>query len=360
MSVQLYGMFEGFTSIPNVSRAIATELKRKHVKFTIYAHGSIIPKYDNAPWPVALNSSAHVGIFIGYPTSAENWLKSHTVKVLITVCETNQIPSEWVKVCNDVDYVVVPSRFCRQVFMDSGVRKPVIIAPHGVEDFGVRYEPVSEYVNFLHVTGAISFPHRKGTPALLVAWKKIAEEWPKAHLYLKMWRDPRMVAYIEKLGLERVRIDDTQSLPPIGMANYLNLFDAVIQPSRGEGFGMVPLEARVIGVPTIITSIAGHSEHYAPGVDTEVPVGPYKPLITQGNENGFAPSVEAHHIEVAVRNFMNDRARICESTRVWAERFRDLWSWKNTLKPLMKIVLPLAKKKAKTIKLGDSIGIRGA
>lgn len=345
-------------SISNVSRAICRELQRRHVRFSVRGTGAIAPKYVDCPWSLSLNSHAPVGVYIGYPGAAPNWLKEHQTKCLVTVCETNKIPDEWVSACLQVDYVFVPSKFCRQVFIDSGVRKtPVIVVPHGVDP--VRVPVLSNWadtIDILHVTGAVSFPHRKGTPALLQAWKNIEKDFPTAYLTLRMYKEPRMMEYIKRLGVERVLVNDDPSLAPDAMASYLNGFDAVIQPSRGEGFGIVPLEGRVLGIPQILTPIAGHSEHFAPGVDIEVPVGPYKPMITQGNADGFAPTVEAAGVEQALRTFMADVVGHKKRTEAWAGRFKDLWQWRNVLKPLMNVIIPAAKRRARVIRLADSIG----
>lgn len=360
MSIQLYGQFGDYMSIPNVSRAVAAELHRKHLKFTVWGTGAIAPTYvDTTPWPIIMNPNAPIGIYVGYPGAAPGWLKGHATKILITVCETNKIPSEWVTACMGMDYIFVPSKFCRQVFIDSGVRKPVMILPHGADRYTNRLDwQHDDTIDFLHVTGAVSFPHRKGTPALLKAWKSIEEKYPKARLTLKMFDEPRIMRYIEQLQLKNYFVDSSPSLAPPQMAAYLSTFDAVIQPSRGEGFGIVPLEARIHGVPVIITSIAGHSEHFAPGVDVEIGVGPYKPMATQGNVDGFAPLVEPHHIEHAIDTFMNDLPGHEARTHAWAARFSKLWAWKNVLKPLIKVVTPLAKKQKRVIRLGDSIGLR--
>lgn len=358
--VHIYGQFGDHSSIPNISRAICRELHRRHVRFSVRGTGAIAPKYEDCPWPLALNSHAPVGVYIGYPGAAPNWLKEHETKCLVTVCETNKIPDEWVSACLQVDYVFVPSKFCRQVFIDSGVRKtPVIVVPHGVDLWPMPArdpESIDGTLNFLHVTGAVSFPHRKGTPALLRAWKDIESEFHGMHLTLKMYKEPRMMEYIKRLGVERIIVDDTPTLAPQEMANYLNRFDAVVQPSRGEGFGMVPLEARSLGIPAILTGIAGHSEHFAPGVDIEVPVGSYKPMVTQGNADGFAPTVEAEHVEQALRTFLADINGHKNRAKQWATRFRDMWQWRNVLKPLMNTVIPAAKRKGRIIKLVDSIG----
>ncbi len=55
------------------------------------------------------------------------------INIAYTMFETDRIPHEWVEACNQLDGVIVPSNWCRQVFESSGVRVPLRVAPPGIE-----------------------------------------------------------------------------------------------------------------------------------------------------------------------------------------------------------------------------------
>lgn len=54
----------------------------------------------------------------------------------------------------------------------------------------------------------------------------------------------------------RWNMDDAQA------ANWYRKHHLIAQPSRGEGFGLVPLEARACGVPVLMTYCTGHAETF--------------------------------------------------------------------------------------------------
>ena len=54
-------------------------------------------------------------------------------KIGFTMLETTGIPAEWVRQCNLMDEVWVPSSFNEKTFRDSGVKVPVHVIPLGVD-----------------------------------------------------------------------------------------------------------------------------------------------------------------------------------------------------------------------------------
>lgn len=366
MPIQLYGNFESYLSFSNVSRAMARAFKQKHIPFTIHGMGSLMPTYLDAPWKVAMNSHASVGACIAYPPAAMGYLKSHTQKVLITVCETSKIPSEWADAFRAVDQVVVPSTFVRNTFLDAGCRTKITVAPHGIDPRVATMSKGSKQldrnkIKLLHVTGAVSFPQRKGTPQLLGAMYLLKKAHPEIELTIKTFRLPGLVARIAELGLENtVVIDDTtESLTPLQMAQYITQFDAVIQPSRGEGFGLLPLESRCMGVPVIMTAVTGHLDHYAPGVDIEVSTGPYTLMKSQGNPDGAAPAVYSEQVADAIKAFIKDIPGHNMRTLIWANRFANSWTWPKVLHNFVSRLEASARKRDRAVRFGDSLGLRG-
>jgi glycosyltransferase involved in cell wall biosynthesis len=375
MSIQVYGQFQDHASIANVSRAIACELRKRHARATIYGAGSLNQTYVSQYLPIAFNNAAAVAVFVGYPESATAYLHGHRFKILVTVCETDRIPKTWVEACNEVDLVVVPSEWCREAFESSGVKKPIEVVRHGVwpqlldgtgfprnhEHIAISSNHIEPYV-FLHVSGATSFPGRKGTGALLLAFKRFLEKRRcGSELYLKTTKTGGLERAIADLGLkDNVFIHSTPSLSPFEMGGYIQHFDAVVQPSRAEGFGIVPLEARCVGVPTILTYATGHCEHFAVGTDVGIAHGRLSPLATQGNPVGAAPEVSVDDITNALLSFTRDYDQHRQRTRAWARENARKWFWSEQLRPLIKRILDEDKGENKRIKLGAGASLRGA
>jgi glycosyltransferase involved in cell wall biosynthesis len=364
MAISLYGQFDSYKSIPTVSRNIGRMLSRNLFKFDIYGVGALQVHYFDAPWNVALNSNNPVGIYVGYPTPSTGWLRAHDHKVLVTVCESDRLPGEWVSACNDVDQIFVPSEYCKNVFVRGGVRKPVSVLRHGIPDGFVAIEPFVKQPTdapvFLHVSGAKSFPQRKGTGALLVAFKEFLNKYPKAQLHLRMSKD-NIVGALARLNLTPANIailDDKDY--PLGIENlpkFYSHYDCVIQPSRAEGFGIVPLEARALGVPNILTYATGHEEHFVEEADIPVPLEESAPIKTQDNEAGNAPTITPGGILWSLNTYMDNQAVCKTNTKAWALKHRAAWTWSKVLTPLRNMVTPIARAN-KAVEPGEGI-IRG-
>ncbi len=336
MSVQIYGQVHDYSSFPLITREVCKFL-RKRAQLSFWPANAVFDKVD-APWAQVLDNSAQIGVYIGYPSAGLNWLINHPKKWIFTVCETDAIPTEWVEVLRRMDRIFVPSQFCKDVFDRYNVGKVTVIR-HGIglAATSLDLNRVKSWQNYraLHVSGAASFPQRKGTPQLLVAWKRFVEQCPTAVLTLKMRTNPGILKVIADLGLQNnVEIDDSPTLSQYQMVDYIAGFDFVIQPSRGEGFGLCGLESKFAGVPIIITPVTGHEEYLTVGVDTLIRTGMNTQLVTQGNDMGTAPEVRSADIFEAIIDCVGHLTERTNLTREWARDNRFKWLWQNVLRPL--------------------------
>lgn len=338
MSVALYGQVSDYGSFANVTRAIAANLKRERIDASIYCTGRKPDTYVEPFLPIRLDNSAGVGIFCGYPESGSGWLAGHKYKVLVTVCETNKVPGSWIWAANQADLVVVPSSWCEQAFINSGLRSKVLVIPHGVWVTGTHVKDTKKTKTLLHVTGSLSFSARKGTVPLLRAWKEFTSHRSDYKLWLKMPYTEGLSQVLSHVGLkDEVGVIGDETYKPKDMIELLQHVDGVVQPSRAEGFGMVPLEARCLGTPAILTSTTGHEQHFAP-CDAEIESGPLTPLHTQGNSEGRAPTVTADDVLSTLHAFANHYDAYLEKTTAWAAEHGPSWRWSQVLKPLMKVI----------------------
>lgn len=369
MSIQVYGSTHDFASFSNVTRALARELRRHRADAQVYPVGALP---GGAEWhveevalPVGLDGGARVGVYVGYPESSAGWLNGHAERVLMTVCETDRIPDTWVEACNAATLVVVPSEWCRAAFLASGVQTPVEVVRHGVwplEPAGRPWmvpapDPAKELV-FLHVSGALTFAERKGTAQLLRAFRAFVDEHENAHLLLKMPHTEGVRRAIVEAGLEhRATLVEERSYEPYEMAGLYRRVHAVVQPSRAEGFGLVPLEARAVGTPVLVTHCTGHLEH-AHNSDVVVVHGRSEPLETQANPVGAAPTVSVSAVKGAldtlVASLYNRRRLSLENAK--CGDFRK-WQWQCVL---ASFVAQLKSRDGRRhVRLGGSAGLRG-
>ena len=354
--IQLYGQFDGYHSIAIVSRAIAQMLRAGRFNACAYPIGAMRPSFDGIQLPIGLNNEAQIGICVGAPPVGAGWLSGHDHKILITVCEASRIPNAWVRACEGLDLIVVPSEFCKLAFANSGVRAPIMIVPHGVSReviVGRKDDLDSEFIQLLHVTGALSYPWRKGTSSLLVAMTRVPEN---VFLTIKTPSTQNLQQAIKKLGLKNVFLWE-DPFTPRQMKEFICTFHAVIQPSRAEGFGMVPLEARCLGTPAILTTGTGHDAHFVPGVDVPIEVGPDAPIQTFDNDQGSAPTVSPGAVQAAILAFLGDVDGWRAKADSWAVQRAGDWSWERVLTPLAKVLR--ARHDASSVVLGGESSLRG-
>lgn len=206
------------------------------------------------------------------------------VKVIYTMFESTKIPDEWVEDLKAVDKVLVPSKWCKDVFRKSGIEAEVL--PLGYDDKIYKYIPRKvkdrrkEPFVFLHYN---AFNLRKGFAELFSAFTKEFKPFEPVKLILKttlnsppipinLNKYPNIEIICEKYGNKE-------------MMELMARSDCFVFPSRGEGFGMTPLEAMATGIPAIVPNAHGISEYFNPEFMYEVKVSEECPAIYKRYKN---------------------------------------------------------------------------
>src|SRR5690606_16992598 len=99
------------------------------------------------------------------------------------------------------------------------------------------------------------------------------------------------------------------------------------QPSRAEGFGLVPLEARVAGVPVVTTACTGHQDHVTEGSRGVVIVDSGADAPIDDGPGAMAPAVRAASVADALRVAYRCRGDILLAAREDAPVVLEQHSW---------------------------------
>ena len=171
---------------------------------------------------------------------------------------------------NGFDAVLAPSAFVARLLVDSGVSCPVINVGQGpkLDHFAALVRrPAATLFSFLHVSSA--FP-RKGVDVLLAAWQRAFRASDKVRLVIKSFPNPQTDVVAQ---VDRLRAVDPDIAPihlihrDLDEAAQLALFaeaNAMVLPTRGEGYNLPAAEAMAAGVPVIVTDVGGQSDFCNP------------------------------------------------------------------------------------------------
>lgn len=336
--IQVYGRFDGYWSHAQVSRGLVFGLHQNGLRDLQICNVAHQGGYEGLSEPVEQGgyglsvdsgiSHAPIGLWVGgYPPQLGGWLEEHPVRVALFIAESSTIPRSWAQIANKCHIVVVPSEWTRGAYLRAGVDADrLTVVPHGIHplyQWAEAQRPAHSPQRMLHVCGSASFPQRKGTPQLIEAWRKIFPAG-EVELHIRMMPGGREVEDLVLGGAPGVHVDhDVNALRPDQMIALQcgGGFCACVQPSRAEAFGLVPVEARAVGLPVIATACAGHAEHAGPR-DIVVEHRQEATIRVNGIPNGTAPQVTVDDVALALERWRSRRPTL-ERDPEYARK----WQW---------------------------------
>ena len=213
------------------------------------------------------------------PENYQRYARRGAYNIGYVAWETNQIPPEWVYLCNQMSELWVPSDWNVNIFRNNGVSIPITKIPHVIQ------VPDLKTVSPLPCPGddpsiywfyAISqWTTRKNFYALLVAYLTEFTSDDPVVLSLKTYRmnTSNQEADIIKNEIKHVKRElhlPRDKYPKIlffkrlmsgsEMDQLHSRGDCFVLPCRGEGFGIPFAEAMSFGNPTIGPNYGGSAE----------------------------------------------------------------------------------------------------
>ncbi len=215
----------------------------------------------------------------------------------LTMLESDRIPQAWVRICNRMDQVWVPSSFNASTFAESGVyAEKLRILPLGVDPElfspSVPAYPLDTGGKFVFASVSEWVP-RKGQDILLRAYLNTFTAADPVLLVLKTYdghlADPgggqvrRRVAALEKevgpaSGAPAVHLI-TEPLPASQLPGLYTLADCFVLPTRGEGWCLPALEAMACARPAILTAWSAPLDYLNPENSYPLPVEKLVPVL---------------------------------------------------------------------------------
>lgn len=189
-------------------------------------------------------------------------LKKEGLPILAyTMYEASVLPSGWVKFLNNhVKVALVPSEYSREVFRNSGVKIPIHILPLCCDSSETPYAPkVNDCTEpYIYLWQGVAFDRggRKGVEKVVEAFRELKKE--------KRIRDDSVLIlkYLPHRG-KRIITDNVQSgdgiiymqkiMDKSEMDKLYRQVDCCVNPTHGEGFGLIPLEQMARCKPVLVT-----------------------------------------------------------------------------------------------------------
>jgi hypothetical protein len=217
-------------------------------------------------------------IHIGAPDETQRHLFDHRLTPLLffAFVETPTIPNRWVTTLNAMDAVAVPSLFCRDVLERSGVTRPIHHVPLGIDLNGLPpLGPDRRGSRFTIMwQGGHQCDHypngepydgdRKCGYLVEQAWRQAAI--PNSRLILKSI--PRTFPGSDQRSGDVIRVE--RVLTPAEISLLDREADLFVWPTRGEGFGLPPLEKLGQGLPVLVTGWSGPLDYLYEFPDSQI------------------------------------------------------------------------------------------
>ena len=181
--------------------------------------------------------------------------------VILTMWETTRIDPEMARNLNRAKAVIVPCQANRDWFRESGVRVPIVVVPLGYDqECFVPGAPCSADKVRFGCAGRTSHGGiRKGLDEVIAAFLEAFPREPDVELHVKCWSDCTIRAIADpRIFVNRhpLRIEN--------LAAWYRSLDVFVSASRGEGFGLQPLQAMACGVPYLAPVWGGHAQYMTP------------------------------------------------------------------------------------------------
>lgn len=214
--------------------------------------------------------------------------------VLRSMFETERIHPQWAERCDHFDEVWVPSAQNREAFVASGLpSEKVRWVPGGIDTDlfrpGLPPFPLARRKEYAFLS-VFDWQWRKGWDLLLTAYCQEFRPEEPVTLYLKV---PDLTDQSAPLGelfyflRQRLQIEP-EATPDIvlvdadltdqQMAGLYNAVDALVLPTRGEGYGRPFLEAMACQLPVIGTAWGGQADFLTAETGYPLPIRGLEPV----------------------------------------------------------------------------------
>lgn len=267
-------------------------------------------------YPVVRNRKSAVEITFAHPAFYQ-FIGETSYKVGYTAWESTKLQSGWDKKLEVIDELWVPNTFCKNVFSEH-FDKNIRVFPHGISE---NFTPVKREVKDKFIYLHMGFPAvRKNLKDAVNSFLENFAGREDVELWIKGY-DTSTIFTTEK-NIKLI----SGSLPYDEIVKIMHQANAMIYPTWGEGFGLIPLQAMATGLPVILTDGWADYQYLANDliVDTTLEESPWQKIHPGAM---FKPNYET--LVQKVSEVYNDYNRHSQNFYNNTEHIHNEWSWNN-------------------------------
>ncbi len=280
---------------------------------------------DHAPKDVTLHEHADVMVFMMQPYQIKGSYKGQH-KTCFTMWESDVLPQQFIDWLPSYNQIIVPCQHNLKLF--SKHHDNVKLVPLGVD--AKLWKPKRRAANArfrFHAGGSQWL--RKGLDTVLEAFSLAKLD---AELHLK----PNPEAF----GVPESKLPNNVFmrrgwLTQEETVDFFHKADCWVAPTRGEGFGLMPLQAMACGIPTIMNASSGQGDfaHLAPIVVSHKPVA--------SHYGGMWDQSDPKELAEAMRDMYENHQRYKDIAKANLPKIAE-WSWHSAAEKLSSS-LPIGK-----------------
>lgn len=260
-------------------------------------------------------------------------------RLVYTMFESDKLPEDWPEYLELADEVIVPSKWCQEVFKKAGIESTVVPLGYNSDIFTFVDRPVpvenKEIFKFIHYD---SLNYRKGFVEVFEAFSQEFGPEEPVELILKTVRDNKPVPFVQSeypnIKIVRGHFSEVDLWKLLGSVNCM------VYPSRGEGFGITPLEAMATGLPAIVPNAHGISEYFNADFMLEAEIDHKEPGLYRryrGQDVGDMTVVSIPDLRKKMRYAYNHQTEMKELGRK-ASQYVKNFTYKRTAEKLSEVI----------------------
>jgi len=277
MNERLPFVFEAHTGSPVGYSEVAALCFRSLLEIGVEVHYQSLAEdyiYEQPSYDMVVNAMRNIEPEPGLPwvtlaTGPLLRLNGGAYKIGWTMIEVDKISERWVRACNAMDEVWVPTPMQVELFKRCGVKRPVYFIPLGIDttrfmpDFLPAVYHGEHKFRFMSVAW---WQERKRWDLLSLAFaEEFGEEKDVGMIYKTMTAQGEGEAIDQIHNWVGHRIDDQLALiegafPWWEFVMMIRSSHVFVLPTGGEGWGCPPVQALACGLPVIVTDSMGPGE----------------------------------------------------------------------------------------------------